>query len=132
MLSLVRTAEVLSQRTADLLKRFDISPAQYNVLRILRGAKEALACGQIADRMVSRDPDMTRLLDRMETRGLISRARDAQDRRVVKTQIGAKGARLLEEIAPLIGGHHQKPFAGFGEKKLKQLVEWLEQIRENI
>ena len=131
-LGLVRTADVLSQRTADLLKLFDISPAQYNVLRILRGAKEALACGQIAERMVSRDPDITRLLDRMEGRGLISRARDGQDRRVVKTRIGAKGLRLLEEIEPSLAEHHRKQFAGFGEKKLKQLVEWLEQIRESI
>jgi DNA-binding MarR family transcriptional regulator len=131
-LSLVRTADVLSQRTADLLKLFDVSPAQYNVLRILRGAKEALACGQMAERMVSRDPDITRLLDRMEGRGLVSRARDGQDRRVVKTQIEAKGLRLLEEIEPFIAAHHRKQFAGFGEKKLKQLIEWLEQIRENI
>jgi MarR family transcriptional regulator, organic hydroperoxide resistance regulator len=132
MLSLVRTADMLSQRTADLLKPFDISPAQYNVLRILRGAKEALACGQIAERMVSRDPDITRLLDRMEARGLINRARDGQDRRVVKTQINSNGLRLLEEIAPLVMAHHRRQFAGFGEKKLRQLVEWMEQLRESI
>jgi len=132
MLSLVRTADVLSQRAADLLKLFDISPAQYNVLRILRGAKEALACGQIAERMVSRDPDITRLLDRMEGRELISRARDGHDRRVVKAKISAKGQHLLEEIEPFLVEHHRKQFAGFGEKKLKQLVEWLEQIRESI
>ena len=132
MLSLVRTADVLSQRAADLLKPFGISPAQYNVLRILRGAKAALACGQIAERMVSHDPDMTRLLDRMEARGLISRARDGQDRRVVKAQINGKGLRLLEEIQPLIAAHHRRQFAAFGEKKLRQLVEWMEQIRESI
>jgi DNA-binding MarR family transcriptional regulator len=131
-LSIVRTADVLFQRTAELLKPFDLSLSQYNVLRILRGAKEALACGQIADRMVSRDPDITRLLDRMEARGLISRARDEQDRRVVKAQITAKGLSLLEEIQPLITAHHQKQFAGFGEKKLKQLVEWMEQVRVTV
>ena len=84
---------------AELLKPFDLSSSQYNVLRILRGATEPMACGQIADRMVSRDPDITRLLDRMEARGLISRARDGQDRRVVKTQIAGKGLGLLDEIA---------------------------------
>jgi len=128
-LSIVRTADVLLQRTVELLKPFDVSAAQYNVLRILRGAKEDLACGQIAGRMVSRDPDITRLLDRMEGRGLIGRARDGEDRRVVKTRITRKGLRLLEEIDPLISAHHQRQFAGFGDKKLKQLVEWLEQIR---
>jgi DNA-binding MarR family transcriptional regulator len=132
MLSLVRTADVVSQRAGDLLKLFDISPAQYNVLRILRGAKEALACGQIAERMVSRDPDITRLLDRMERRGLISRERDGQDRRVVKTQIGVKGLSLLEEIEPSLAAHHRRQFAALGDKKLRQLVEWLEQIRESV
>jgi DNA-binding MarR family transcriptional regulator len=128
-LSIVRTADVLAQRTAEFLKPFDISAAQYNVLRILRGAREDLACGQIAERMVSRDPDITRLLDRMEMRELIGRARDGEDRRVVKTRITRKGLRLLEEIDPLIAAHHRSQFAGFGDKKLRQLVEWLEQIR---
>ena len=129
-LSILRTSDVLFQRAGEVLKPFELSSSQYNVLRILRGAKEALACGQIAERMVSRDPDMTRLLDRMERRGLISRARDAQDRRVVKAQITAQGMHLLAEIQPLILAHHKKQFAAFGEKKLKQLVEWMEQIRE--
>jgi DNA-binding MarR family transcriptional regulator len=131
-LSIVRTADALFQRAAELLKPFDLSVSQYNVLRILRGAPEALACGQIAERMVSRDPDITRLLDRMEVRGLISRARDGQDRRVVKTQISSKGLRLLDEIQPLILAYHRRRFAGFGEKKLKQLVEWMEDLREPV
>jgi DNA-binding MarR family transcriptional regulator len=131
-LSIVRTAEVLVQRAAGLLKPFDISPSQYNVLRILRGAQEPLACGQIAERMVKRDPDITRLLDRMEGRGFIARARDGQDRRVVKTQIACEGRRLLAEIEPLIAEHHRRQFARFEGKKLKQFVDWLEQIRETI
>jgi DNA-binding MarR family transcriptional regulator len=131
-LSIVRTADVLFQRMAELLKPFDLSSSQYNVLRILRGAKDALACGQIAERMVSRDPDITRLLDRMETRRLISRTRDGQDRRVVKARITARGLSLLEEIQPLIVAYHRGQFAGFGEKKLKQLVEWMEQVREPV
>ena len=131
-LSIVRTADVLFQRAAELLKPFDLSLSQYNVLRILRGAPEALACGQIAERMVSRDPDITRLLDRMEVRGLISRARDGQDRRVVKAQITSKGLSLLAEIQPIILAYHRQRFAGFGEKKLKQLVEWMEHLREPV
>jgi len=88
-----------------------------------------MACGQIAERMVSRDPDITRLLDRMEMRGLISRARAEDDRRVVKTQITAKGLSLLDDLQPVIVEYHRRQFAGFGEKKLKQLVEWMDQIR---
>lgn len=128
-LSIVRTADVMFQRMAELLKPFDLSSSQYNVLRILRGAKEGLACGQIAERMVSRDPDITRLLDRMEARGLISRARDEQDRRVVKAAITGKGLSLLDELQPLVLDYHRRQFAGFGEKKLKQLIEWMEQLR---
>ncbi len=129
-LSVVRTADVLFQRMAEVLKPFDLSSSQYNVLRILRGAKGPLACGQIAERMVNRDPDVTRLLDRMEARGLISRARHDQDRRVVKTQITSKGLSVLDNLEPLIIEYHRKQFAGFGEKKLKQLIEWMEEIRE--
>jgi len=128
-LSIVRTADLMFQHVADVLKPFDLSSSQYNVLRILRGAKEALPCGQIAERMVSRDPDITRLLDRMEARGLISRARDEQDRRVVKAQITAKGLSLLDEIQPLIFEYHRQRFAGFGKKQLRQLIAWMEQVR---
>src|SRR5580693_3226546 len=72
-LELVRTADLLTRAPAQLLKTEDLSAAQYNILRILRGAPEGLLCGEIASRMVTRDPDITRLLDRMERRGLISR-----------------------------------------------------------
>jgi DNA-binding MarR family transcriptional regulator len=131
-LSIVRTADIMFQRMADMLKPLDLSSSQYNVLRILRGAKDALACGQIAERMVSRDPDITRLLDRMEARGLISRARSEQDRRVVNARITNKGLALLEELQPVVLAHHRKQFAGFGEKKLKQLIEWMEQVRATV
>ncbi len=131
-LSVIRTADVMFQRMAELLKPFELSSSQYNVLRILRGAKEAMACGQIAERMVSHDPDMTRLLDRMEVRGLISRARAEDDRRMVKTKITGKGLSLLDELQPLIHEYNRRQFAGFGEKKLKQLVEWMDQIRATI
>ena len=131
-LGIIRTSDVIIQRVTELLKPFDLSSAQYNVLRILRGAEEPLACGQIAERMINRDPDITRLLDRMEARGLISRARAVEDWRVVKAQITGKGLSLLAELQPLILGQHRRQFAGFGEKKLKQLVEWMEQIRATI
>src|ERR1700692_2517980 len=79
-LDLLRTCDLLSRRPAQLLKTEDLSATQYNVLRILRGSPEGLPCGEIASRMITRDPDVTRLLDRMEKRGLISRSRDNKDR----------------------------------------------------
>src|SRR5215467_1959891 len=82
-LDLLRTTDLLSRGPAQVIKAEDLSATQYNVLRILRGAPEGLACGEIGNRMITRDPDITRLLDRLEKRGLISRARDTKDRRMV-------------------------------------------------
>ncbi len=129
-LSIIRTADLIQQCTLAVLKPFEISGPQYNVLRILRGAREDLSCSQIAERMVSRDPDMTRLLDRMEARGLISRARGKQDRRVVKARITAEGMSVLKQLDPLISEHHRRQFLGFGERKLNQLLDLMDQVRE--
>ena len=91
-LNLQRTAEALMHGLEAGLKPAGLSPSQYNVLRILRGAgAEGLACGGIAERMVTRDPDMTRLLDRLEARGLVMRARDRADRRVITVRITPEG-----------------------------------------
>src|SRR5580658_11304060 len=85
-LDLLRTTHMLSRRPAQVLKTEDLSSTQYNALRILRGAPEWLTCGEVASRMITRDPDITRLLDRLEKRGLISRCREAKDRRMVLTR----------------------------------------------
>src|SRR5580698_4851566 len=79
-LELVRTTDMLSRPLSLLLKPEDLSSNQYNVLRILRGARSGLPCGEIGNRMITRDPDITRLLDRLEKRGLILRSREAKDR----------------------------------------------------
>ena len=86
---------MLSRRLAHVLKTEELSSNQYNVLRILRGAPEGLPCGEIGSRMITRDPDITRLLDRLEKRGLISRCRETKDRRMVLTRISAEGLKLL-------------------------------------
>ena len=79
-LELLRTTDMLSRGLINVLKSENLSATQYNVLRILRGAPEGLACGEIADRMITRDPDVTRLLDRLEKRTLVSRCRETKDR----------------------------------------------------
>src|SRR5215475_5473336 len=91
LLELVRTTDVLSRPFAQLLKTEELSATQYNVLRILRGAPEGLPCGEIGNRMITRDPDITRLLDRLEKRGLISRSRETLDRRMVIAKITPAG-----------------------------------------
>lgn len=131
--SLLRTADALSRGAEALLKPYNLSGTQYNVLRILRGAGEkGLACREVGGRLISRDPDITRLLDRMESRGLIARAREAQDRRVVKTRITAEGLRLLEELDQPVHELHRRQWRHFPAKQLRQLSNLLDRAREGL
>lgn len=131
ILNVVRTAEVLQQTMADFLKDFDLSPVQYNVLRILRGAGPAGAtCSQIGERLLTRDPDITRLLDRMETRGLIGRVRSSEDRRVVITRISAEGLALVGSIDQPLRALSKSRLGKFGRDALAGLIAGLERMRE--
>ncbi len=126
--ALQRLASALGQDVAELLKGSELSAAQYNVLRILRGAgKSGLACGEIAARMIAKDPDITRLLDRLEKRGLVGRARESDDRRVVTTRITAQGLALLTALDGPVLQLHQRQLAGLGEEKLERLLQLLEE-----
>jgi len=129
-LNLVRTAQVLGDAFERLFKPFNLSMTQYNVLRILRGAGEPLPCGQIGDRMVTRDPDITRLLDRLEKRGLITRERTATDRRVVLASITPEGLKLLKQLDQPVITLHQKQLGHLGKDRLKALIDLLEAARE--
>lgn len=132
MLNVVRTADVLSAEMADALKPAGVSGVQYNVLRILRGAgTNGLPCGEIGQRMITRDPDVTRLLDRMEKRGLVTRCREKADRRVVCARITPDGLKLLKDLDPIIDAAHRKQLAHMGADKLKQLIELLEAARKH-
>jgi len=131
LLNITRTAEVIGQRTTEFLRGHQLSPAQYNVLRILRGAGEAGAtCSQISERMISRDPDITRLLDRMEARALLRRERSKEDRRVVVTTISAEGLALLGTIDEPLRNFLRDRMRTLHRGSLESLVEQLEQIRE--
>jgi len=129
-LAIFRTAEVLGQRTAELLKRFDVTPVQYNVLRILQGSPEGLACREISDRLITHDPDVTRLLDRMEARHWIKRKRCSSDRRVVIACITSAGLELLDSLRPLVTAFHKQQFKDWGEKQVGQLLDLLQRVRE--
>ena len=129
-LALQRAASELAQGIAELLKPEGLSAAQYNVLRILRGAGEAgLACGEIGERMVTRDPDVTRLLDRMQKQGLIARARESADRRVVTTRITSKGRDLVAKLDKPVAELHVRQLGHLGQTKLVALLDLLEQAR---
>lgn len=124
-LDLLRTADVLSRGLVLVLKTGDLSLTQYNVLRILRGAPEGLYCGEIASRMITRDPDVTRLLDRMEKRRLISRCREAGDRRTVMARISPNGLKVLARLDGPVRAAHRTQLGHLGRKRLQTLTELL-------
>jgi DNA-binding MarR family transcriptional regulator len=131
-LSIEHTADALMRGMAELLKGVDLSPTQYNVLRILRGAGlGGLACGEIAGRMVTRDPDITRLLDRLARRGLVGRVRDGRDRRVVTTTITRDGLDLLGQLDEPVEQLHRRQLSHMGERSLARLVSLLEKARQD-
>ncbi len=128
---LVRTTEMLSRPLAPVLKTEDLTPAQYNVLRILRGAPGGLPCGEISNRMITRDPDITRLLDRLEKRSLISRCRETKDRRMVLTRIAPEGLELLARLDEPVQAMHRKLLGHLGRERLRTLASLLELCRNN-
>ena len=127
--AVLKAADSLSQEAEQLIKSGGLTGAQYNVLRILRGSEpEGLPCSGIGERMISRDPDMTRLLDRMEKRELITRERQKADRRVVKTRITAEGLKLLKKLDQPVHDLHKKQFRRLPGARLKLLAELLDEV----
>jgi DNA-binding MarR family transcriptional regulator len=129
-LNIARTHEFLQQRLSEFLKQFQLTPTQYNMLRILRGAgPEGITCSQATERMLSPDPDVTRLLDRMEARHLILRERSQQDRRVVITRLTAEGLNLANQIDAPLADFHRHNMGRLDEQKLADLIDTLESLR---
>jgi DNA-binding MarR family transcriptional regulator len=129
-LNLLRTADTLGREIGLALRPAGLSATQYNVLRILRGAGDAgLACGEIAERMITHDPDMTRLLDRIESRGLITRCRAQSDRRIVTTRITKKGLTTLTKLDKPIQSAHRAQLSHMNRGQLEKLLELIEIAR---
>ena len=132
LVSLLRTTDVLQERFEQMIRPFNISMTQYNVLRILRGAgAEGRTCGEIGERMIAREPDVTRLLERMDKAGLIKRTRDSKDRRVVVTRITSSGLKLLDELDPKLREIDGllKPM---GERKIETMLKLLDEVRGHV
>ncbi len=133
LVALQRTADLLQGRLGDMLKPHGLSPTQYNALRILRGAgEEGRSCSEIAERMINRDPDITRLVDRLERRGLVKRSRDGKDRRVITTCITLAGLELLRGLDRPIEEFNRKLLGHMGEEQLQNFIKLLETAREEI
>jgi len=132
LVSLLRTTDVLHERFEQIVRPFNISMTQYNVLRILRGAEPGgRTCGEIGERMIAREPDVTRLLERMDKAGLIGRTRDSGDRRVVVTRITSGGMKLLDEIEPKLREIDGllKPM---GESRIETMLRLLDTVRGHV
>lgn len=129
-LNIQRTAEMLWSGVSETFRQVDLTPTQYNVLRILRGAgQQGVSCSEVSERLVTKDSDITRLLDRLETRGLISRERETRDRRRITTRITDDGLRLLAGLDKPIAECHRRQLGHLGEKRLATLSRLLEDAR---
>lgn len=129
-ITLQRLASDLHQESAELFRDVGLSAPQFNILRILRGAgEEGLPCTDISERLITRAPDITRLLDRMEKQGLVTRCRSESDRRVVTARIAEAGLALLARLDAPLAALHRKQFAHLNAEKSAWLLELLEEVR---
>jgi DNA-binding MarR family transcriptional regulator len=130
LLNIRRTSGYVEDITQQILKDRGLTDSQYNVLRILRGGgAEGLRCTEIGERMITRDPDITRLLNRLQGRRLVGRHRDIRDRRVVHIRISAAGRALLTELDPLVEASAISIVGHLTQDKLALLIDLLEDVR---
>jgi DNA-binding MarR family transcriptional regulator len=130
VLSLLRTASVIRRSLSRVVEAYGISVAQYNVLRILRGAgHDGLPTLAIRDRLIEEAPGITRLVDKLDAAGLVSRARVGTDRRQVVCCITPKGLELLEQLDPVVDRSDVAAVGGLSEEDLRALITLLEQVR---
>jgi DNA-binding MarR family transcriptional regulator len=131
LLNLRRTADCVHRAFQQIMRPYGLTETQYNALRILRGAGDSgLRCSEVGDRLVSHDPDITRLLNRLERRELIHRQRDEKDKRVVYTVISDAGRELLKELDLIVGQSVQSLLGHLSAAKLDSLIDLLEQARD--
>ncbi|MDX2191875.1 MAG: MarR family transcriptional regulator [Gemmatimonadales bacterium] len=129
-ISIVRTADHLQRGIAELLKRHELTITQYNVLRILRGAGAAgHPCREVGERMITREPDVTRLLDRMQDRGWVRRERSEADRRVVIATITPDGLEIVRRLDEPIAELTRQQLTHLGDEQLHRLLDTLTAIR---
>jgi len=134
VVNLLRTCRAVEESWVQHLKRTEgLSPSQYNILRILRGARpQPVRISEIAERMITRDPDVTRLVDRLITRGLARRDRDTEDRRVVLVEITRAGLALLDRLDGPVDRYVRAAMAGLGQQQLRALDALLNELRAGI
>ena len=131
LLNIRRTSGYIEHLSQQMLKQYGLTEPQYNVLRILRGAgRDGLRCSEIGERMISRDPDITRLLSRLQSRRLVERKRDSLDRRVIHIRISADGNRVLQELDPIVEALGISILGHLGQDRLVLLIDLMEEVRQ--
>jgi DNA-binding MarR family transcriptional regulator len=132
-LALQRTTDLASRPVEKVFSRWGLTPEQYNVLRILRGAEpKGLPTLEIGRRMITRASNVTRIIDRLESKKLVDRKRETQDRRVVRIRISGEGLKLLSEMQDSVSEASEVSIAGLTEPEAQRLVNLLEKIREGL
>jgi len=133
LLSILRTATILEHEQNEALRPYGVTATQYNVLRILQGAGDSGLCGrEIAERLISKVPDVSRLLDRMDEIELVTRERDPEDRRHVTARISEKGRKVLADATPALQAVEWKRFKNVDSNAAASLIDALGTIRNSI
>ncbi len=133
LLNLLRTADRLDRALEKRIRPLGITSTQYNVLRILRGAHpRGLTCSAIGDRMITAEPDITRLLSRLKKLGLVRQHRDPRDRRILWTRVSAAGLKMLREMDPMMERMPAELLGHLGAKELDELIRLLEKSHQGV
>jgi DNA-binding MarR family transcriptional regulator len=132
-LSVLVTSDRINRQHAEFMTRYGVSPKQYNILRILRGADKAgLPVMEIGRRMIEKSPDISRIINRLIDTGLASRRRQKSDRRIVKVTISAKGQRLLAEMDEPVKKQVKTMLSGLNKDDLTSVVKLLGRVRDSV
>lgn len=132
ILNILRTSDQFQNRFGRLLREYDLTQSQYNVLRILRGEGKPMPCLEIGDRMIQVVPAMTGLLDRLERQGLVQRERCTEDRRVVYVELTEAARGLLERMDNPVMELHKQLIGHLTQAELKELSRLLEKARVSV
>lgn len=132
LLTLMWTTDRVSSVANQPLVDADLSPAQYNVLRILGGSPDGLQNHQVTERLLTRAPNLTRLVDKLESKGLIHRRRCSEDRRVVWLTITDGGKKLLQSLRPVMSETARAVGRGLDPAQMRQLIDLLTRLRGGV
>lgn len=132
MLGILRTSDLLENRLARLLRQHQLTPSQYNAMRIMRGEGQPMPCLEVADRMIQVAPAITRVVDQLVGRGLVDKQQSRQDRRVYLVALTAAGGRLLKQLDEPIRSLHQTLLGHVSKSDLKTLSKILQAARQGI